>query len=361
MRGVVLLTALLLGLVLPLAAQKNRRISEDRDFVPIDLSKWECAGELEGSAKTADARARNRGKNRPWFDASRVRVQHYDSASFLKMVSAFDAQTRGMRRSDLNHAQAAQLAALEKQIVSVTGYLVLAYAGPPESTNCNSVDFHDWHLEVFAQPQDHPPQVGDATPIIVESAPRTQNQLYDAGVRLRDLAAFMRRPDMKIEPTGQPARLVRFTGYLLWDDDHNGEADIGPRILKKAPNGYHQPWRSTPWEVHPVVKMEVLDSPPPAAAPSAPPAPSEPPPMLEPLPNETARSSTPPAAEVTASPAAAATVAVVVRPVKAKIAYGETVIPAGTRLRIISRGGPNLLVDYLNQQVWVPAAATDQK
>jgi hypothetical protein len=26
----------------------------------------------------------------------------------------------------------------------------------PETTNCGSANFHDWHLEVFENPSDHP-------------------------------------------------------------------------------------------------------------------------------------------------------------------------------------------------------------
>jgi len=41
-------------------------------------------------------------------------------------------------------------------------------------------------------PLEHPPRVGDATPIICEVTPRTEKPLYDQGVRLLALAAFMR-------------------------------------------------------------------------------------------------------------------------------------------------------------------------
>ena len=46
------------------------------------------------------------------------------------------------------------------------------------------------------------------------------------------------------------------TGYLLWDDDHNGSADVGSTIQSFSKNGFHHPWRSTAWEIHPVIKLE---------------------------------------------------------------------------------------------------------
>jgi len=32
---------------------------------------------------------------------------------------------------------------------------VMAYAGPPETTNCGDAIFHDWHLEIFENPSEH--------------------------------------------------------------------------------------------------------------------------------------------------------------------------------------------------------------
>ncbi len=67
---------------------------------------------------------------------------------------------------------------------------------------------------------------------------------------------------------------------------------------------------------------------------------------------------------ITAPPAAtpqAPRSATVLAPTRVKIAYGATVIPAGTRLEIISRSGAQVTVRYLDQQVVVPATATDLK
>lgn len=315
----------------------QRRMTEDRDLIAIDLKGWDCLDQPGGSAKSADGASRNAGKNRPFTSLAGPAPVALDTDGFLKLVSAFDTQSRGRRRKDLTAPQQAQLGTLEKQLVSFTGYLVLAYAGPPESTNCGSVDFHDWHLEVFAQPADHAPRVGDPTPIICEITPRTQNALYQAGIRLRDLAAYIRQPDLSYEATGHPARKIRLTGYLLWDDDHNGSADVGPKILSMGQNGYHHPWRSTAWELHPIIKIEPLEgSPTPQATIAVAPAP-------------------PAAAPAAAAPA----IATVLSPVRAKIAYGETVIPIGTRLEVLSHSGAILTVRYLDQSVLVPAASTD--
>jgi hypothetical protein len=199
-------------------------------------------------------------KNRSAVDLSGARIEAMDTAAFLKHVADFDAQTKGKRRTELNAAQKQQLDALEKQFVSLTGWLVLAYAGPPETTNCASTDFHDSHLEIYEKAADHPPQIGDPTPIICEITPRTQRAIYRDRIRIQALAGFFRKPDLTCEPTGHAARRIRLTGYLMWDDEHKGPADIGTTIQRIGANKYHQPWRSTAWEIHPVMKIEALDN-----------------------------------------------------------------------------------------------------
>ncbi len=331
-------------LVVPLCFAERPRISEDRELKEIDLSGWDCRERLGGTAKTDDGVERNRLKNREAATVAGAAPKSMDTAAFLRHVGTLDAQTQGKRRKDLSPAEKAELDKLEQQLVSFTGYLVLAYAGPPESTNCGSSDFHDWHLEVFAEPSDHPPRPGDPTPIICEITPRTQNALFRDGVRLQSLAAFIRAPDLSHEPTGHPARKIRITGNLLWDDDHNGTADVGPTIRTVAANKYHNPWRATAWEIHPVVKIELLDDtgPAPAGDQSAP----------------------APSAAPSASPAAAASAApapefvTLTRPVKIKIPYGETVLPRGLSLPVVSRSGQGITVQYLGKPQLIPLTAT---
>ncbi|MBA3652090.1 MAG: hypothetical protein H0W66_11585 [Chthoniobacterales bacterium] len=335
------LTISLILLVAPFGSAERPRISEDRELKEIDLSAWDCRDRLEGTAKTSDGVERNRLKNREAATLTGTLPETMDTASFLRYISAFDSRTKGKRRQDLSPVQRAELEKYEQQLVSFTGYLVLAYAGPPESTNCGSTDFHDWHLEVFAAPSDHPPRPGDATPIICEITPRNQSALFRDGVRLQSLAAFIRAPDLTYEPTGHPARKVRITGNLLWDDDHNGAADVGPGIRTVAANKYHTPWRATAWEIHPVAKIEALDAEAPLAAdlpPAATPAIS---PGAAPVPTK-------PAQEFVT----------LTRPVKIRIPYGEKVLPRGLRLPVKARSGQGITVDYLGQTQNIPQDAT---
>jgi hypothetical protein len=234
--------------------------TEDTDLRNLDVTGWDCANQFEGTAQSQDAKERNRMKNRwPPGDLSAFTVNALDTAAFLKRMQEYDSRIQGKRRGELTEAKKDELDKYENQIVSLTGWLVLAYAGPPETTNCGSPNFHDWHLEILESPSDHAPQVGDATPIICEITPRTEQRLCREGVKIQSLAGFFRLQDVSYKATTHKAKKVRVTGYLLWDDEHNGSADVGSTVQDFSSNGFHHPWRSTAWEVHPVIKIEQLD------------------------------------------------------------------------------------------------------
>jgi hypothetical protein len=233
--------------------------AEDLEVRDLDVAGWDCLDRADGTAKTQDAIERNRMKNRSPENQIAGPIESLDTAAFLKKIGGYGAYAQGKRRSGLTAEQKDQLNSLEKQIVSLIGWLNLAYPGPPETTNCGSANLHDWHLEIFENPSDHPPQVGDPTPIICEITPRTEQALYREGIRIQSLAGFFRLHDKRFQATGHKAQKIRVTGYLMWDDDHNGSADVGSTVEYFSTNGFHHPWRSTAWEIHPVMKIEVIE------------------------------------------------------------------------------------------------------
>ena len=325
-------TVILLALLALSCALAIEKISDDRELKEIDLTTWNCVNRPAGGARSPDTAQRNRLKNRYAADQTGIAIKPFDTASLLKHFADFEIETKGKRRKDLSDAQKRHLEILEAPLVSLTGYLVLAYPGPAESTNCGNVDFHDWHLEILDEPLDHPPQPGDPTPIICEITPRTQNAIFHDGIRIQELAAFFRTPDITYESTGHKAQKIRLTGYLLWDDEHNDDTkDVGTTIRSIARNRYHNPWRATAWEIHPVIKIERLDGAPPSSEKSAPPA---------------------------QAPTAQSYVTIL-RAVKIKIPYGETVLQRGTRLPIVSRDATTVTVRYLDATYPIPIASTD--
>jgi hypothetical protein len=203
---------------------------------------------------------------------------------------------------------------------------------------------------LFDQPLDHAPGIGDPTPIVCEITPRTQTAVFRDNTRIQALAGFIRAPDLTIEPTGHAPRKIRVTGYLLWDDEHNGAADVGTTIRTIGANGYHQPWRSTAWEIHPAIKIEALESAPASSASPTADAPSSSPaasPAAKPIPASSPTSS-PPRQVVT-----------ITQPVKIKILYGETVLQRGMQLPIVSQDATTVTVRYLDGTYAIPIASTD--
>jgi hypothetical protein len=232
------------------------------------------------------------------------------------------------------------------------------YVGPPETTNCGSGEFHDWHLEVMDKPLDHPPQAGDPTPIVCEITPRTQNAIYKDGIRLQELAAFFRPPDFSYQAAGHKPVKVRLTGYLLWDDEHNGAADVGTAIKTAPPGKYHNPWRQAAWEIHPVFKIERLDG----LAPLQHPETTTPAPEAGASPAQTASApapsgteSAPTAAPVVATPPPTPAQMVTIQiPLKIPTPQGEAIIPRGAQLQVVSHDSQNVTVQYMGQTVIIP-------
>jgi hypothetical protein len=252
-------TIRLVIIVLAALVSRERAFAYDTELRDLDVSHWFCLNKPAGTATVADERERNLMKNRNAPGSLPLHVEQLDTTSFLKKVATYDAALKTTRRADLDQKRKQQLLVFENQIVSLSGWLVLAYPGQAESANCNDAAFHDWHLEVFAQSSDHPPQPGDPTPIICEVTPRTERTLYNQSVRLLSLAAFIRLSDNSYQPTGHPPRKIRVTGYLMWDDLHNDQKTVAPKVKFVGNDKLHHPWRATAWEIHPILKLEVAE------------------------------------------------------------------------------------------------------
>ncbi len=239
------------------SAEPNAQLPELRD---LDVNGWDCLSKLEGAAKTQDGKERNQQKNRSALELAALKISAFEIPTFLARVRDYDRQIGKKHRRYLSPAEKEKIVELERQIVSVTGWLVLAYRSPkPETANCHSEEFQDWHLELSPAPADHSAQVGDPTPIICEITPHTEALLYRNGARIQKLAAFFRLPDNSFVSTGIKPHKIRVTGFLMWDDEHNKpDADVGSTIGWFSKEGYHHPWRSTAWEIHPVLKVEDL-------------------------------------------------------------------------------------------------------
>src|SRR6058998_1367325 len=95
--------------------------SEDVELRDLDLARWNCSMQNEGTAQSQEAKERNRMKNRWLVNLSGFAVESLDTASFLKKARGYDSLIQGKRRGDLTPAQREELDDDENRIVSLTG------------------------------------------------------------------------------------------------------------------------------------------------------------------------------------------------------------------------------------------------
>src|SRR6266487_6344602 len=103
MKGVAALgAAVVVPMLASLAAIDTKEDTELRD---LDVTGWDCANQSEGTAKSEEAKERNRMKNRWPVNLSLFPIEAFDTAGFLKKVREYDARLGSQRRGDLTVAQ----------------------------------------------------------------------------------------------------------------------------------------------------------------------------------------------------------------------------------------------------------------
>lgn len=131
----------------------------------------------------------------------------------------------GRPRSRWSAEDKADIAEHEGSPVQLEGYLVSAKRMSPESCNCHSNEYRDFHIWMVDNANS-----GRDVSIVIETTPR--------------VSAF--HPEWTIRRIGDIARerqKVRISGWLMMDPEH-------PDQIGKT--------RGTIWEIHPVMQIEVL-------------------------------------------------------------------------------------------------------
>ena len=119
----------------------------------------------------------------------------------------------------------------------IEGYVVRVHDAGAESANCFSPTRLDAHIEVATR-ADAPPRER----VVVEITPPMRAWAQRQG---GDWSTVTLQRNL----TG---RRVRFQGWLLFDSEHDEEAE-------NTRPGERGNWRATAWELHPVTAIEIAD------------------------------------------------------------------------------------------------------
>ena len=117
----------------------------------------------------------------------------------------------------------AVIARHEGSPVQVEGYLLSAKKMSPETCNCRSVTFVDYHLWIADDPNK-----GREQSLVIEIAPRVQSFHPEWTLR-------------RLQQLARDREKVRISGWLLMDPEH-------PDQIGKT--------RGTIWEIHPIMQIE---------------------------------------------------------------------------------------------------------
>lgn len=161
------------------------------------------------------------------FNSLKNRTTLPTAADFDPRVTLDAMLAPGDDRRRWHHSRAA----------AIRGYIVEVHDAGRESANCLSGTRVDAHVEVALRP-DAPPNER----MIVEVTPPMRERATSRGV---DWSTATLRSQL----TG---RRVRIEGWLLFDDEHDEEAE-------NTRPGHRGNWRATAWEIHPVTAIVPSD------------------------------------------------------------------------------------------------------
>jgi len=121
----------------------------------------------------------------------------------------------------------------DNKYICVVGYCVLAKWGGPESCNCKTDDKSQWDIHLVISSDSN---ISNQDSCIIVEITRKYRNLHDP-----------------IKPSDFVNHKLSISGYMFRDDEHLGES------INTTTTGTKHCFRKTSWEIHPVVKIEILE------------------------------------------------------------------------------------------------------
>lgn len=242
----IFLVAFLIFLLVPIGLSQSWP-----DLTTIDVGNKMCG--IDGAAQQNSEKAKlNNLKNR-----FRLPNQPFTPITFTQLQALNQGRLKGKNIVEYPDSSNPN----NKRAVSLEGYVNKVAVGgcsSGESCNCGSQEntICDTHIDVL--PTKNTKHKDGHNTYIVEITQRIR-LLAGKGLLTSNIGSGK---DWSTDNLKQlEGHRVRFSGYLYFDTDHANETWMGDPADKAGTkkNGKPNNWRETAWEVHPVMKIEVLD------------------------------------------------------------------------------------------------------
>ena len=220
------------------------------DLSTIDVGNKMCG--LDGAAGNAEKARLNSLKNR-----FRLPNEPFKPITFTELQALNQGRLKGKNIVEYPESSNKN----NKRAVSLEGYVQRVSVGgcsSGESCNCGSQvkTICDTHIDVL--PTKNTKHKNGHNTYVVEVTQRIR-LLASKGLLTSNIN---NSNDWSTENLKQlEGHRVRFSGYLYFDTDHANETWMGDPADKAVDKKTGKPnnWRETAWEVHPVMKIEVLN------------------------------------------------------------------------------------------------------
>jgi len=224
------------------------------DLTVVRLSKFKKCG-IDGAATPGTEKAKlNRLKNR-----FRLPTAAFEPITFADLLALNQGHIQGTKMvgfpksSNPNNRRAVSLTGFVKHVF--TAGCTVHETSQGESCNCNTIirPRCDAHIDVVPEEGSN---TQDGRNVYVVEITERARLLAEQGLLESNIGNDW---STEILASKLENHRVRFSGFLFFDTDHADQAWVSDPTDKIHKGTHGNNFRQTAWEIHPVLKIEVLD------------------------------------------------------------------------------------------------------